>query len=75
MKEIIYVKLLGEGTIVYRPVSAIKIESNIYKLEGHDIYNTENETWEFEPGTQVVVQSKSLEGQSLLVATEKKVIP
>lgn len=54
----IYVQLLDEGTVVYRPVPARKISSSICVLEGADLYDPDNEVWEFLPGTQVIVEEK-----------------
>ena len=64
----IYVKLLNEGSIVYRPVPAKRVTENIYELEGYDIYDPEDEKWEFCPGTKVIVEQKVLEKESVLVA-------
>ncbi|HXD10439.1 MAG TPA: hypothetical protein VN653_10280 [Anaerolineales bacterium] len=43
----IYVELLDEGTIVYRPVTATHIKDLIFKIEGAV---PETETWAFLPG-------------------------
>jgi hypothetical protein len=43
----IYVKLLDEGTIVYRPVTATHLKDMIFKIEGNV---PETETWAFLPG-------------------------
>jgi len=56
MKENIYVQLLGEGTVVYRPVPAMKIKENIDKIQGKEIYDLEDEEWEFLPESIVVAQ-------------------
>ena len=66
--NIVYVLVLEEATNVFRPVPAIKIRRNIYKLEGFDIYNPSDETWEFKPGTIVLAEMKELEGEKVLVA-------
>lgn len=50
MKKIIYVQLLNEGAAAYRPVSAYLIERSIYKIDGSEYYNPEDEEWEFLPG-------------------------
>lgn len=68
MKNTIYVRLLGEGIQVYRPVQALQIASNIYVVGGADIYDPEDEEWEFLPGARVVVEERILEGQSALIA-------
>ncbi len=71
MKKNIYIQLLNEGTEVYRPVPAIKIKNNIYKLQGFDIYNPEDEIWEFSPGTYVQVEKRNLDGENVLIAIQK----
>lgn len=72
MKKSIYIQLLDEGTKVYRPVPALEIEQNVYKLEGFEMYDPENETWEFLPGTCVLVEEQRLEGGVFLVAIKSK---
>ncbi len=70
MTEKIYIQLLGEGTIVYRPVPALKIEDNVYKIEGYNIYDPDDEEWEFLPGTFVIVEERTLEEDIVLVAVK-----
>lgn len=72
MKETIYIKLLGEGTVVYRPVPAVKLNNNVFKLKGNDIYDSDNEEWEFSPEDIVKVEKKKLSGELVFVAIEKK---
>lgn len=72
MKETIYVKLLGEGTVVYRPVPAVKLNNNVFKLKGNDIYDCDSEEWEFSPEDIVKVEKKKLSGELVFVAIEKK---
>lgn len=71
MEKTIYIKLLGEGTIVYRPVPAIEIGKNIYQLKGEEIFDPDDEEWEFLPGTKVKVKQKKLEGKKVLLAISK----
>ena len=68
MKKIIYVQLLNEGSVAYRPVSANEITENIYKIDGSECYNPEDEEWEFLPGTCVLVEKQNLSGGAVLVA-------
>lgn len=70
MENIIYVRLLGEGVQVYRPVPASQITSDVYVIGGADIYDPEDEEWEFPPGTHVVVEARVLEGEAALVAID-----
>jgi hypothetical protein len=65
----IYVEVLDEGTIVFRPVSAVHIRDMIFKIEG-DV--PEGETWAFLPGEFVECGYRELmrsaELESTLVA-------
>jgi hypothetical protein len=73
--DIVYIKLLDEGTIVYRPVPAFRIDSNIYQINGNEFYNPDDENWEFIPGTIVNVEPKILSGTStspVLVGISRK---
>jgi len=72
MENKIYVQLLEDGTKVYRPVPANKIENGIYEVAGFEIYDPEDETWEFPPGTHVVVEEQNLEGETVLVAIKEQ---
>lgn len=68
MKKVIYVQLLDEGTIVYRPVLSFQLSSNIYKVGEELSYEHKNEKWEFLPNTIVEVEEKNLDGDNVLVA-------
>jgi len=68
MERIIYIQLLDEGTKVYRPVPSCEIENNIYEVGGFEIYDPEDEVWEFLPGTYVLVEEQSLDEENVLVA-------
>jgi hypothetical protein len=72
MKNTIYIRLLGEGVQVYRPVPASQISSDVFLIEGADFYDPEDEKWEFLPGTRVVVEKRVLEGEAVLVAIAKE---
>lgn len=71
MEKIIYVKLLEEGTKVYRPVTAFKIENNVYEVRGSEIHDPDDELWEFVPGTFVFVEKQNLDGEIVLVAVKE----
>ena len=68
MKEIIYVQLLEEGTTVYRPVKASKIKLNVYRIESFDLFDPDDKTWEFLPGTSVIVEERLMQNEKVLVA-------
>lgn len=72
MKKIIYIQLLNEGTKVYRPVPAREVQSNIYEIGGFEIYDTEDEIWEFTPGTYVLVEEQKLNGEKVLIAIQSQ---
>lgn len=72
MEKNIYIQLLEEGTKVYRPVPAIEIENNIYEVQGFEIYDPEDEVWEFLPGTCVLVKEQILDGNNVLIAIKKQ---
>jgi hypothetical protein len=64
----VYVRLLGEGVEVYRPVVASMVSTTSYTLGGTDVYDPEDEEWEFSPGSLVTVQERTLNGDVVLVA-------
>ena len=66
-----YVKLINEGSVAYQSVPSSKFSSNIYKLEGSDIYDIEDEIWEFLRAILVLTKRKELEGKLVLVAVEE----
>lgn len=68
MENNIYIRLLTEGTIVYRPVSAHRIKDHIYEVKGYDIYDPEDEIWEFPPGSHVLVEERNMDGDLVWVA-------
>lgn len=72
MEKNIYIQLLEEGTKVYRPVPAIEIENNIYEVQGFEIYDPEDEVWEFKPGVHVIVEEQELDGELVLVAVKEE---
>jgi hypothetical protein len=71
MKNTIYVQLLGEGVLTFRPVTASQVAPNIYVIEGYEAYDPEDEEWEFLPGDRVVVENKFFGGELILVAVSQ----
>jgi hypothetical protein len=67
----IYIQLLDEGSIAYRPVPATKFSARTYLIAGQDSYEDLEERWEFEPGERVVCEWKKLSGGPALVAVSK----
>ena len=70
MEKDIYIKLLDEGTIVYRPVPAIETGKNIYLIKGYELHDPEDENWEFLPGTEVAVIEKKINENIVLIAVK-----
>lgn len=55
----VFVALLNEGTEVWRPVPAVQIQGNLFKLGGSI---PEDEEWQFLPGQVVECESKTFSG-------------
>lgn len=72
MEKIIYIQLLDEWTKVYRPVPACEVQSNIYEVGGFEIYDPEDEIWEFPPGTYLVVEEQNLNDEIVFVAIQEQ---
>ena len=51
-KTTIYVRLLGEGTDVWRPVAATELPDGTFQLAERDT-GCDSETWEFPPRARV----------------------
>lgn len=66
----IFVKLLDEGTHVYRPVSGIPKGHSKYLIEESADYHLNDERWEFAPGSYVNADYKTIQGKRCLVACE-----
>lgn len=67
---VIYVKLVNEVVDVWRPVQAIQINENRYKLVEEQSV-PEDEDWEFAPGEVVEVTTRSFEGGMRKIASRK----
>ena len=70
-KEKLLIKLLNEGTIVYKPVMSTLIKSNIYQIDKENEYDSEDEKWEFLPGEIVFVEEKIIDNKKLIIAIKK----
>jgi hypothetical protein len=64
----VYVRLLDEGTDVFRPTLADVTSDGFYMLKPMEDYDPEDEHWEFLPGQVVRCQSMKLHGGERLVA-------
>ena len=66
----IYIRLLDEGTEVFRPTSAEPMGSALFKVLPTSNYDPQDEKWEFVPGSLVKCERRKLEGEDALVAVE-----
>jgi hypothetical protein len=66
----VYVRLLDEGTEVFRPSTAVPLGENVYQLLRPEFYDPEDEHWEFEPGARVhVTQHQGIPDEYLVAAS------
>jgi hypothetical protein len=49
----IYVRLLGEGTEVFRPTKGVDLGGGVFIVLPTADYDSIDETWEFPPGSRV----------------------
>jgi len=66
----IYIRLLEEGTEVFRPTSAEPLEGGLLKVLSTPDYDPEDERWEFVPGTVVKGEKRELDGEEVLIAVD-----
>jgi len=64
----VYVRLLGEGTVVFRPTPATPLGPSTVKLLAPSDYDPDDEDWEFKPGTIVQIELRTLEGEPAYLA-------
>jgi hypothetical protein len=64
----VYVELLEEGVPTWRPTAAESLGKGRYRLLPTDIYDPEDETWQFLPGTVVACEERRLSDGVYLVA-------
>jgi hypothetical protein len=68
----VYVRLLDEGTDVWRPVRASVLPDGTFRLLEPDGYDPKTEKWEFPPSTKVrCVTRKFADGDEGLVAVSR----
>ena len=64
----IYIRLLDEGTEVFRRTEAEELDNGLFKLLPAPGYDPDDEHWEFTPGSVVRGMIQKLEGEAVLVA-------
>ena len=72
MSDQIYVALLDEGTKVWRPAPARRLDANTYVLLQPDDYDAADEHWQFPPGATVICEQKKTADGTILVAVSLK---
>ncbi len=70
--ETVFVQLLDEGTVVFRPVPAIRQEDGTYILSKTADYDPEFESWQFVPGSRVVCELGNAFDQTALIAVSQQ---
>jgi hypothetical protein len=69
---VVYVRLLDEGTDVWRPARATALPHGTFRLLEPNGYDPNVETWEFLPSTKVrCVPRKFTDGDESLVAVAR----
>jgi hypothetical protein len=63
----IFVDLLDEGVDVWRPVQAEHLQGNIYEIVEQP-YDREAESWQFEPGAEVICEMVDSSDGKILAA-------
>jgi hypothetical protein len=65
----VYVRLLEEGTDVWRPAPAVELSDGVYQLGEPSGFDPSAELWEFPPHTRVRCTTKRFaDGTEALVA-------
>lgn len=68
-ETLIYVRLLNEGTDVWRPARATPMAEGSFVVAKPDDYDTEEESWEFPPHARVrCARRRFADGEEALVA-------
>ena len=72
MSDQIYIPLLDEGTSVWRPAPAWKIDRDTYIVLRPDDYDPDNEHWQFPPGCVVVCEQRQTAQGTIVAAVRAK---
>ena len=67
----VYVKLLDEGTDVWRPTPAEPLGEMTARLVAPPNFDEQGEHWEFPPESTVKYESRMLSGEKVFVAVMK----
>jgi hypothetical protein len=66
----IYIALLDEGVDVWRPVQAEHLRGNVYRILSQS-YDRTIESWQFQPGDEVLCEMVESSDGRILAATRK----
>jgi hypothetical protein len=66
----IHVALLGENVDVWRPVKAEHLQGSVYRIISQP-YDRTIDTWQFEPGDEVIFEIISADEGAILAAIRK----
>ncbi len=66
--ELVYVRLLYEGTAVLRPTLALALGDDQFELMPTQNYDPDDEVWEFLPGSRVRCVARKCGEDMILVA-------
>ena len=76
IKSTIYIPLLEEGTVVFRPTQGVALGTDVFRVLPTDDYDPEDEVWKFPPGAVVRCEKQKRDGEEILIAvSEHSVIP
>ena len=67
-KAMIHIRLLDEGTEVFRPTQAVDLGNGLFRILPAPDYDANDETWEFPPGSVVRVEPREGSSGQYLVA-------
>ncbi len=68
--ERVYVRLLGEGTETFRPTKSKVLAPGIAEIVATEDYDSEDEEWEFKPGSIVKLSFRFFDKEKKLVAVD-----
>lgn len=68
--ETVHIRLLEEGVDVWRPVLAVALGGDVYRLAEQPIPETEH--WEFNPGDEVVTCRRGTGEEAFLAALGRR---
>ncbi|MFO1009460.1 MAG: hypothetical protein U1F29_05300 [Planctomycetota bacterium] len=64
----VYVRLLNEGTLCFRPTTGLVAAPGVVRLDATPDYDSVDEEWEFTPGTLVTLTVRNDETGPFLIA-------